>query len=137
MLQQDTVSALFMLFFPLNISDRVTSMAHFHESIQSQVLRFVLGHTLLYELCLILIDREFEPRSDQTKDYKIGFCFFSSKHAALRNKSNDWLDRNQNNVSEWSDMSIRGLLLVNLHYKNPTKHVGLVQSGTHHHLIEN
>ena len=112
-------------------------MAHFHESIQSQVLRFVLGHTLLYELCLILIDRGFEPRSDQTKDYKIGFCFFSSKHAVLRNKSNDWLDRNQNNVSEWSDMSIRGLLLVNLHYKNPTKHVGLVQSETHHHLIEN
>ena len=89
MLQQDTVSALFMLFFPLNISDRVRSMAHFHESIQSQVLRFVLGHTLLYELCLILIDRGFEPRSDQTKDYKIGFCFFSAKHAALRNKRND------------------------------------------------
>jgi hypothetical protein len=32
------------------------------------------------------------------------------KHAALRSKSKDWLAQNQNNVSEWSDMSTRGLL---------------------------
>jgi hypothetical protein len=30
---------------------------------------------------------------------KIGICCFSAKHAALRNKSNDWLTLNQNNVS--------------------------------------
>ena len=29
---------------------------------------------------------------------------------ALRRKCKDWLDRNQDNVSKWSDMSIRGLL---------------------------
>jgi hypothetical protein len=46
----------------------------------------------------------------QTKDCKIGICLFSAKHAALREKSKNWLDRNQDNVSEWSDMSIRGLL---------------------------
>jgi hypothetical protein len=57
------------------------------------------------------VDRGFEPRSGQTKDYKIGMCCFSAKHAALRRKSKDWLARNQNNVSEWSDMSTRGLLL--------------------------
>jgi hypothetical protein len=34
----------------------------------------------------------------------------SAKHAALRKKNKDWLARNQNNVSEWSDMSTRGLL---------------------------
>jgi hypothetical protein len=33
-----------------------------------------------------------------------------NEHTALRNKSKDWLARNQNNVSEWSDMSTRGLL---------------------------
>jgi len=33
------------------------------------------------------------------------------KHAALMSKSKDWLARNQNNVSELGDMSIRGLLL--------------------------
>jgi hypothetical protein len=38
-------------------------------------------------------------RSGQTKDYQIGMCCFSAKHAALRRKSKDWLARNQNNVS--------------------------------------
>jgi hypothetical protein len=56
------------------------------------------------------VDRGFEPRSGQTKDYKIIICCFSVKHAALRRKSKDWLARNQNKVSEWDDMSIRGLL---------------------------
>jgi hypothetical protein len=56
------------------------------------------------------VDRGFEPRSSQTKDYKIGICCFPAKHAALRRMNKDWLARNQNNVSEWSDMSTRGLL---------------------------
>ena len=47
-----------------------------------------------------VVDRGFEPRSSQTKDYKIGICCFPAKHAALRRKSKDWLARNQNNVSE-------------------------------------
>jgi hypothetical protein len=55
-------------------------------------------------------DRGFESRSGQTKDYKIGICCFSAKHAVLRRKSKDWLAQNQNNVSEWSDMSTRRLL---------------------------
>ena len=54
--------------------------------------------------------RGFEPRSGQTKDYKIGICCFSAKHIALRRKSKIWLTRNQDNVSEWGGMSIRGLL---------------------------
>ena len=58
------------------------------------------------------------------------------KHAALTRKSKDWLAQNQVNVSDWGDMSICGLL-VSQHYKNPTKGVGLVQSGPHSHLIEN
>jgi hypothetical protein len=57
-----------------------------------------------------IIDRGFEPRLGHTKDYKIGICCFSAKHAALRRKSKDWLVRNQNNVSEWNHMSTRGLL---------------------------
>ena len=55
-------------------------------------------------------DREFESRSDQTKRYNIGICCFSSKHASLKRKSKDWMARNQDNVSEWSDMCVRGLL---------------------------
>jgi hypothetical protein len=30
------------------------------------------------------VDRGFEPQSGQPKDYKIGICCFSAKHAALR-----------------------------------------------------
>jgi hypothetical protein len=37
-------------------------------------------------------------------------CGFSAKHAALKWKSKDWLARNQDNVSEWGVMSIRGML---------------------------
>ena len=70
---------------------------------------------------------------DRGYDYNIGICCFSTKQAALRRKSKDWLAQNQDIVSEWSDMSNYGLLfLVSYHYKNPTKCVGLVQSGPHH-----
>jgi hypothetical protein len=48
-----------------------------------------------------------KSRSCQTKEYKIGICCFSAENAALRRKSKDWLAQNQNNVSEWSDISIR------------------------------
>ena len=57
-----------------------------------------------------VVDHGFDSRSGQTKDYKIGICCFSAKHVALRRKSKDWFAQNQNNVSEWSDMSTRGLL---------------------------
>ena len=52
-------------------------------------------------------DRVFEPLSGQTKDYDIGMCCFSGKHAALRRTNKDWLTQNEVNVSEWGDMSIR------------------------------
>jgi hypothetical protein len=58
-----------------------------------------------------VVDRGFELRTGQTKDYKIGICCLSAKHATLRRKSKDFLALNQDNVSEWGDMSIRGLLL--------------------------
>jgi hypothetical protein len=46
----------------------------------------------------------------KTKDYKIGICGYSAKHAALRRKSKDCLARNQDNVSEWDGMSSCRLL---------------------------
>jgi hypothetical protein len=57
------------------------------------------------------VDRGFEPRSGQTKDYKIGICCFSAKHAALRRKSKVWLAWSQNNVSKWSNMSTSAVLI--------------------------
>jgi hypothetical protein len=68
---------------------------------------------------------EFESRSERgVQHYVIKFVsdlrqvggFFqgppvTSTNKAERSKSKDWLARNQYNVSEWSDMSIHGLLL--------------------------
>ena len=56
------------------------------------------------------VDRGFESRSGQTKDYNIGICCFSANHTALRRKSKYWFALNQDNVYEWSDISTRGLL---------------------------
>jgi hypothetical protein len=56
------------------------------------------------------VNRRFELRSGQTRHDKIGIYCFSAKHTTLRRKNKDWLDRNQNNVSEWNDMSTGGLL---------------------------
>ena len=56
------------------------------------------------------VDRGFEPRSGQTKDYKISICCCSAMHETLKRKIKDWLAGNQDNVSEWGDMYICKLL---------------------------
>ena len=70
-----------------------------------------IGGIMVSVIASSAVDRGFEPRSGQTKDYKIGICYFSAKYAALRRKSKDWLAWNQNNVSEWSNMSTSELAL--------------------------
>ena len=62
------------------------------------------------ETSAYVVDRGFESRSGQNKDYEIGMCCFSVKHAALRRKSKDRLARNRDNMSELDDMSIRRML---------------------------
>jgi hypothetical protein len=37
-----------------------------------------------------VVDHGFQPRSDQAKDSKIGFCCFSATYAALRSKNKNW-----------------------------------------------
>ena len=66
-----------------------------------------MGGVMVSLLASSAIDHGFEPRSCQTKDYKIGICCFPAKHTALRRKNKDWLALNQDNVSEWGDMSIQ------------------------------
>ena len=61
-------------------------------------------------LVWIAADRRFQSRSGQEKDCKIGISCFSIKHAALRRKSKYMLAENQDNVSEWSDISTHRLL---------------------------
>ena len=52
--------------------------------ILSKVDRGFIGGVMVSMLTLSEVDRGFEPRSCQTKEYKIGICCFSPKHAALR-----------------------------------------------------
>ena len=42
-------------------------------------------------VALSVVDSGFKSRLGQTKDYKIGICSFSTKHAALWSKNKDWL----------------------------------------------
>ena len=69
-----------------------------------------VGGVMVSVLASSAVDGGFELRSRQTEDDKIGICCFSDEHATLWRKSRDWLARNQNNVSERGDMSIRRLL---------------------------
>jgi hypothetical protein len=69
-----------------------------------------IGGVMVSVLTSSTVDRGFEPLLCQTKEYKIGICCFSTKHAALRSKNKDWLAPNHNNVSKWSNMSTCGLL---------------------------
>jgi hypothetical protein len=68
-----------------------------------------IGGVMVSLLASSVVDRVFELRSDQTKDYIIGIYCLTTKHATLKRKSTDCLARNQDNVSQW-DMSICGLL---------------------------
>ena len=43
-----------------------------------------IGGVMVSMLAASAVDRGFEPRSGQTKDYDIGMCCFSTKPAALK-----------------------------------------------------
>jgi len=58
-----------------------------------------------------VVNRCFEPRFGQTKDYEIGNCCISRKHALLRRKCKDWLAGNQDSVSERTNFSTQGLFV--------------------------
>ena len=84
-------------------------IAFSQQIIPSNLIYNRIGDVMVSVLASSARDRGFEPRSGQTKDYKISMGCFSGKHAAIRRKSKDWLARNQNNLSEWNDISTRGL----------------------------
>jgi hypothetical protein len=68
------------------------------------------SHVMVRVLASSAVDDSFEHRSGQTKDYRTIICCFSAKHTALRRKGKYWLAWNQDNVSEWSNISTSGLL---------------------------
>jgi hypothetical protein len=64
--------------------------------------KILIGSVIVSVLAPSAVDRGFESRSGQIKDYQLVFVAYNAKHAELRRKSKDWLARNQDNVSEWS-----------------------------------
>ena len=94
-----------------------------------QRLVMKINNSYLFDITLFAIQLfrvsflvKFEPQSGQTKNYKIGICCFSAKHAALQSKSKDWLDQNRDKMlCQWSDTSFLGFLFQWEHYKNLTK----------------
>ena len=77
----------------LSYGDKVYSRGHINQ-------KHRIGGVMVSVLALSAIDRGFEPRSGQTKDYAIGMCCFSAEHAALWRKSKDWLARDHDNMSD-------------------------------------
>ena len=73
-------------------------MFYFRQSTTIKCIHSCIGSVMVCVLASSAVDPRFEFRSDQTKDYKIGMCCFSSEHAPLRRKSKDWLAQNQDNV---------------------------------------
>jgi hypothetical protein len=71
---------------------------------------FAIGGVMVSVLSSSAVESGLEPWSGQTKDNKIGICYFSTKYTVLKRKSKDGLAQNQGNVSEWGDMSISELL---------------------------
>jgi hypothetical protein len=55
------------------------------KSIQIQSHSSVHVHTDVF-IFIIAVDRGFEPRSGETKDYKIGMCCFSTKASSIKGK---------------------------------------------------
>ena len=60
------------------INTRMQSVAC---SFEKKVQMNCIGCVMVSVLTTRAVDRGFEPRSDQTKDYKIDICCFSAKHA--------------------------------------------------------
>ena len=88
----------------LKVALNITSSQYCIVQCISRPHRWCNGYHLLFRVRLIV-----GRAPGQTKDHRIGICFFTAEHAALRSKNKDCMALNQD-VSEWSHMSTRGLL---------------------------
>ena len=53
----------------------------------SVVDRGFIGGVMVNVLSSSVVDHGFQPHLGQTKDYKIGICYFSAKYAEIRSKN--------------------------------------------------
>ena len=72
------------------VTDFIAWPSRCHDRIQYFLFfLYRIGGVMVSVLASSAVDCGFEPRSGQTKDYKIGICCFSAEYAALRRKSKD------------------------------------------------
>ena len=57
-----------------------------YDIVESDTGHSIISGVMVNVLTSSAVDRVFEPRSEKTKYYEIGICFFFAKHAALRKK---------------------------------------------------
>jgi hypothetical protein len=69
------------------------------------------GGEVVNLLASTAIGHGFELGRVLAKDYTIGIGCFPIKDAALMSRNKFWFARNQDNVSEWSDMLTSALLI--------------------------
>ena len=107
---------LFQFIFFMGFIDKVTLKTYWFNLLSPDIWYLNdqkhIGGVVLSMLSPSAIDRWFGLLSCPTKNNKIYVCCFSAKHTVLRCKSKDWLPQNQDNVSKWSDMSIRVLFFL-------------------------
>lgn len=70
----------------------------------SSINRMIGEMVSVFASCVV--DRRFVQRSVHIKDYKICILCSPTDNTTLRSDNRDWLDGNQDAVSEWHDMSI-------------------------------
>jgi hypothetical protein len=64
-----------------------------YASTQSHLYGNHIGGVMVCVLTSSVVDRRFESRLDQTKDYKLGICCFSAKHTVVKNEVHFVLDQ--------------------------------------------
>ena len=59
----------------------IIDISHFNWNEFVMLQRVIIGVVMVSMLASSVVDRRFEPRSSQTKDYKIGIYCFSNNYA--------------------------------------------------------
>jgi hypothetical protein len=95
-----------------------------------------IGGVMVSMLTSSAVDRGFEPDRVKHKTIKLVCVAFplSTRHLGERAKTG-WFGIRM--CPSERHIYPRTVVSVNYHYKNPTTCGGLVQSGPHHHFIEN
>jgi hypothetical protein len=89
----------------------------------SVVDRGFIGGVMVSVLPSSVVDRGFEPPLGKTKDYTIGICCFSAKHAVvLRRRSKDWLARNHDNVQIIANISTKCVAIFSVMFDVAISH---------------